>query len=99
MRLPTHQPPTHPGEMLLEEFLNPLGLSQADFARHIGWTTARLNELIKGKRGMTPQSALDLQDVLGTPAYIWTDLQTQFDLWHARQGRARKKPLTLKKAS
>ena len=67
--------PFHPGEILLEEFLQPAGLSQAEFARQIGWTKARLNELIRGKRGITAESALDLADALGTSAKLWMNLQ------------------------
>jgi addiction module HigA family antidote len=57
--------PFHPGEILLEEFLQPAGLTQAAFAERLGWTRARLNELIRGKRGITAESALDLAEVLG----------------------------------
>ena len=54
--------PFHPGEMLLEEFLEPQGMSQAEFARKIGWTKARLNELVRGKRGVTAGAVLDLAE-------------------------------------
>jgi addiction module HigA family antidote len=63
-RQPKH--PFHPGEMLLEEFLEPQGMSQAEFARRIGWTKAQLNALIRGKRGITAEAALDLAYALGT---------------------------------
>ena len=56
--LPKNRPPTHPGEMLLEEFLKPLGVSQKEFAVHLGWTYARLNEIVNGKRGVSADSAL-----------------------------------------
>ena len=72
--------PFHPGEILLEEFLQPMELSQAKFARKIGWTKARLNELIRGKRGITADSALDLADALGTSAKLWMNLQATYDL-------------------
>lgn len=53
-----HPPnPIHPGEMLLEEFIRPLGVTQVEFAQRLGWTQARLNEIIKGKRGITAESA------------------------------------------
>ncbi len=58
MRLAKKRPPTHPGEMLLKEFLEPLGVTQKDFAAHLGWTYARLNEIVNGHRGMTPESAM-----------------------------------------
>jgi antitoxin HigA-1 len=60
--LPKNRTPTHPGEMLLEEFLKPIGMSQRQLANHLGWTYAKLNELIHGKRGVTPETALDLGD-------------------------------------
>jgi addiction module HigA family antidote len=71
--------------MLLEEFLVPMGVSQTEFARHLGWTSARLNEIIKGKRGVTPESALAFSDALGTSPDIWLDLQQHCDLYDALQ--------------
>ena len=81
----TKQPknPFHPGEMLLEEFL----VSQAEFARHLGWTKARLNELIRGKRGITAASALDLAEALGTSPKLWMNLQATYDLDRAIAAR------------
>jgi len=86
----TKQPanPFHPGEMLLEEFLEPAGLSQAAFAEKLGWTKAKLNELIKGKRGITAETALDLADVLKTSAKLWMNLQATYDLAKARKARS-----------
>ena len=83
------QPPNpfHPGEILLEEFLQPAGLSQAAFSRTIGWTRARLNELIKGKRGITGDAALDLAEALGTSARLWMNLQATYDLAEAEKRR------------
>ena len=71
--------PFHPGEMLLEEFLEPMGMSQAAFAHRIGWTRTRLNELIRGKRGVTAAAALDLADALGTSPKLWMNLQATCD--------------------
>ena len=79
--------PFHPGEILLEEFLEPAGVSQAAFARQLGWTKARLNELIRGKRGITADSALDLSEVLGTSAKLWMNLQSTYDLDRAASKR------------
>ena len=79
--------PFHPGEMLLEEFLEPQGMSQAEFARTIGWTKARLNELIRGKRGITAEAALDLAEVLGTSPKLWMNLQSTYDLDRAAAAR------------
>lgn len=80
--------PFHPGEILLEEFLEPLGMSQAAFADRIGWTKARLNELIRGKRGVTAEAALDLAEVLGTSPKLWMNFQATYDLDKAKKGRA-----------
>lgn len=81
--LPSHQPPTHPGEMLLEEFLRPLGVSQSAFAVRLGVSFPRLNEIIRGKRGVTPDTALRLARVTGMSADFWLGLQQDWDLWHA----------------
>lgn len=81
--------PIHPGRMLLEEFLVPAGLSQRKFAKRIGWTGAKLNELVNGKRGITADSALDLADELGTSPEVWLNLQMQFDLRRAETRRKR----------
>ena len=75
--------PTHPGEMLLEEFLKPLGMSQADAARKMHISSNRLNELVRKKRGVTAETALRLADLLGTSPEFWLNLQTTWDLWHA----------------
>lgn len=80
--------PFHPGEVLLEEFLMPMGITQAEFSKKLGWTNAKLNELIKGKRGITAETALDLSDELGTTAKIWMGMQAAYDLSIARKARA-----------
>jgi addiction module HigA family antidote len=85
-RLPKNRPPTHPGEMLLEEFLRPLGISQVDFAARLGVSFPRLNEIIKKRRGVTPDTALRLGQVLGMSAEFWLGLQSDWDLWNAMQG-------------
>ena len=79
--------PFHPGEILLEEFLEPMRVTQTAFARKLGWTRARLNELIKGKRGVTADAALDLAEALGTSPKLWMNLQATFDLDKARKAR------------
>jgi addiction module HigA family antidote len=72
--------PFHPGEILLEEFLKPAEITQMVFAKKVGWTRVRLNELIKGKRGITAEAALDLAKALGTSAKLWMNLQATYDL-------------------
>jgi addiction module HigA family antidote len=72
--------PFHPGEILLEEFLEPKRLSQRSFAQRLGWTPRKLNEIIKGKRNITASTAIDLAQVLGTTPEFWLDLQQAWDL-------------------
>jgi len=79
--------PFHPGEMLIEGFLEPQGVTQVAFAERLGWTKTRLNELIKGKRGVTAAAALDLADALGTSAKLWMNLQATYDLDKAAKAR------------
>jgi len=73
--------------MLLEEFLIPLGISQSAFAKRLGISYPRLNEIIHGRRGVTTDTALRLARVLGMPAEFWLGLQTDWDLWHALRNK------------
>ena len=82
-RLPSDRAPTHPGEMLLEEFLKPLGMSQSALAIRLGVSFPRLNEIIRGRRSVTPDTALRLARVVGMSADFWLGLQQDWDLWHA----------------
>jgi antitoxin HigA-1 len=86
-RLPKNRAPTHPGEMLLEEFLKPMGITQSDFAARLRVSFPRLNEIVKGRRGVTPDTALRLARVLGTSAELWLGLQLDWDLWNAMQSK------------
>jgi antitoxin HigA-1 len=86
-RLPAKRPPTHPGEMLLEEFLKPLGISQSALALRLGISFPRLNEIIRGKRSVTSDTALRLAHVLGISADFWLGLQQDWDLWHALRSK------------
>ena len=79
--------PFHPGEILLEEFLEPVNMTQTAFAGIIGWTRTRLNEFVRGKRGVTAEAALDLAEALGTSPKLWMNLQASFDLDKAARGR------------
>ena len=74
--------------MLLEEFLRPLGITQSAFAIRLGISFPRLNEVVRGKRSVTPDTALRLERVLGMPADFWLGLQLDWDLWHAMRGPA-----------
>lgn len=94
-RLPLYRPPTHPGEMLLEEFLKPLGITQSAFAIRLGVSFPRLNEIIRGRRAVTPDTALRLARVLGTSADFWLGLQQDWELWHAARGKNAEKIVQL----
>jgi addiction module HigA family antidote len=85
--IPEKRIPTHPGEILLEEFLKPLGISQVAFAAHIGVPVQRINELVRGKRGVTPETAWLLSQALNTTPEFWLNLQMAFDLTQYRPRR------------
>jgi addiction module HigA family antidote len=91
IRVPTHRPPTHPGEMLLEEFLRPLNLTQRELAQAIHVPYQRINEIVNGLRGITPSTALRLEKYFGMPADFWLKLQLRWDLYHVQ--RAEKQEL------
>jgi addiction module HigA family antidote len=94
--LPKSRPATHPGEILNEEFLKPLGISQNAFAAHLDWPHAKINEIIHGRRGITPEAALSLADVLGTTPDLWLNLQKNYDLSKAQRIHRKKKPFLAK---
>ena len=73
-------PPPHPGETIREDYLVPLGMSVNQFARKLGVTAARLNDVIRGRRGVTADTALRLSRYLGTSAEFWMGLQSFYDL-------------------
>ena len=85
IRIPTHRSPTHPGEMLLEEFLTPMGMTQRELTDAVRVPYQRINELINGRRGMTPSTALRLAKFSGLPADFWMNLQLRWDLYHVQQ--------------
>lgn len=82
-RIPTHRPPTHPGEMLAEEFLKPLGITQVQLAQMIKVPFQRVNLIVNGRRGITPDTALRLSHLLGTTPDFWLNLQQAWDLYEA----------------
>lgn len=88
VHIPTHREPTHPGEMLLEEFLKPMGLSQKDLAEGIHVPYQRVNELIRARRGVTPSTALRLARFFGMSPDFWLNLQLRWELYHAQQAEA-----------
>lgn len=87
VRIPTHRPPTHPGEMLREEFLAPMGMTQTELAEKLGVSFPRINEIVQGRRGMTPDTALRLERLFGVSAQFWMNLQLAVDLYEAQHSK------------
>ena len=85
VRIPTHRTPTHPGEMLLEEFLKPMGITQRELSDSINVPYQRINEVINKKRGITPSTALRLAKYFGVSEDFWLNLQLRWDLFKARR--------------
>lgn len=85
--LPENRIPTHPGEILPEEFLNPYAVSQVSLAEHIGVPVQRVNEIVRGKRGITPETAWLLAQTFGTTPEFWINLQAAYDLARSRPER------------
>ena len=88
IRIPTHRTPTHPGEMLLEEFLRPMGLTQRELSVAIRVPYQRVNEIINGRRRITPSTALRLAKFFGVSPDFWMNIQLRWDLYFAKQSEA-----------
>jgi addiction module HigA family antidote len=88
--LPTNRRPTTPGEILVEEFLKPLSISQARFAKHIGISYVRLNEIANGRRAVTPDTAMRFARALGMTTEFWLGLQHDIELWNIHHSPAAK---------
>ena len=88
MLIPENRIPTHPGVVLEQEFLRPLGVSQVALAAHLGVPVQRINELVRGKRGVTPETAWLLAQALNTTPEFWVNLQTAYDLARLRPTRS-----------
>ncbi len=86
VRIPSHRAPTHPGEMLLEEFLIPYDLTQRELADQIGVPYQRVNEVVNGKRGITASTALRLAKFFNMTPDFWMNLQQRWDLYQTQQG-------------
>ncbi len=96
--LPSHRIATHPGQILLQEFLKPLGLTQTELARSLAIPLNRMNELVRGKRGVTPETALLLAGYFKNSAEFWMNLQTAYDLTRALR-EMRKRPAASSRGS
>lgn len=88
VRVPARRELTHPGEMLVEEFLKPMGLTQRDLARGIRVPYQRVNELVNGRRGVTTATALRLAKFFGTTPDFWLNLQLRWELYHAQRAES-----------
>ncbi len=88
VRIPTHRSPTHPGEMLLEEFLKPMGLTQRELSNAIHVPYQRVNEIINGHRGITPSTSLRLAKFFGVSEDFWMNLQLRWDLYFAKRSES-----------
>ncbi len=88
--VPKNRRPAHPGEILNKEFLEPMGISQTKLAKHLGWSHAKVNEIVNGKRGVSPEAALSLSDAFRTSAEFWLNLQRNYDLFRAMENHEKK---------
>lgn len=77
--------PPHPGEVLLSDHLKPRAIPQTRLAEHLGWPQPKINEIVRGKRGITPATALAFADSFGTTPEYWLELQNAWDLWQAEK--------------
>jgi addiction module HigA family antidote len=89
VRIPINRIPTHPGEMLLEEFMVPASLTQRELANAIHVPYQRINDIVNGRRGITPSTALRLAKFFGNSADFWMNVQLRWDLYHARNDEAK----------
>ncbi len=87
--LPKNRPPSHPGEILLEEFLKPREMTQSELSEKLQIPLQRVNSIVNGKRGVTPETAILLARFFETTAEFWMNLQTQYDLWFAERAMSK----------
>jgi len=88
MNMPTNRPPIHPGEILLEEFMKPYGMTQTDIAKRIGVSRKHISELVNGRKGISTDIALRLSRLFGTSPELWLKGQLAWDVWHAIHGES-----------
>lgn len=85
MRIPKNRPPSHPGEVIREDFLKPMGLTQEHLAEELGVSFQRINGIVNGKRALTAETAVLLAGRFKTSAGFWMNFQTRYDLYQARE--------------
>ena len=88
MKMPTNRPPIHPGEILLEEFMKPYGMTQTEIAKRIGVSRKHISELVNGRKGISTDIALRLSRLFGTSPELWLNGQLAWDVWHAIHGES-----------
>ena len=86
MKTPTNRPPIHPGEILLEEFMKPYGMTQTEIAQRIGVSRKRISEVVNSRKGISTDMALRLSKLFGTSPELWLNGQIAWDVWHAMRG-------------
>jgi addiction module HigA family antidote len=86
MKMPTNRPPIHPGEILLEEFMKPYGMTQTEIARRIGVSRKHISEVVNGRKGISTDMALRLSRLFGTSPELWLNGQIAWDVWNAMRG-------------
>ncbi len=99
MRIPRNRPPTHPGEVLREDFLKPLGLTQERLADELGVSFQRICGVVNGRRAVTAETAVLLAGRFKTSAGFWLNFQTRYDLYHARERLRHQSPIARKYAA
>jgi addiction module HigA family antidote len=88
MKMPTNRPPIHPGEILLEEFMKPYGMTQTNIAKRIGVSRKHISEIVNGRKGISTDIALRLSRLFGTSPDLWLNGQLAWDVWHAIRGES-----------
>ena len=88
MKMPTNRAPIHPGEILLEEFMKPYGMTQTEIARRIGVSRKHISEIVNSRKGISTDIALRLSKLFGTSPELWLNGQLAWDLWHAMRGKS-----------
>ena len=86
MKTPTNRPPIHPGEMLLEEFMKPYGMTQTEISQRIGVSRKHISEVVNSRKGISTDVALRLSKLFGTSPELWLNGQIAWDVWHALRG-------------
>ena len=88
MKMPTNRSPIHPGEILLEEFMKPYGMTQTEIAKRIGVSRKHISEIVNGRKGISTDIALRLSRLFGTSPELWLNGQLAWDVWHAIRGES-----------